>query len=358
MTVDELQKLITHQFFADRASPKKAAGRALGALVELVTYYKLVSWGFQNQIIIENKIAEFGRPKITHNVEFSIHKVQSQTVKAFDKSKLPLTASKFGKLTGLTPNKSRTALSKNGLYRNSSEFIENEKNSTIANISSHDKTTITLNITQLLKHPSVIIECKRVGVEEGMKKGPQSIEKAKQGAYVARSVSSLQKVTIADGTPLYFNPAKPKGNPINVTTFLENIAKGRQLDSEISDFVMTVGIVSNHGNWFTSNNMNKELKVLAHSYDWLLFLTDQGLSTFVKECLVKDTIISNAFRNSHDKHMPSEKMTKVTLPIEAHFELLKYFSTNDKATDSWFNILTPRALSIAELKQSMKTLVN
>jgi hypothetical protein len=32
-----------------------------------------------------------------------------------------------------------------------------------------------------------------------MKKGPQTIEKAKQGAYVARTVSSLQKIRLRDG---------------------------------------------------------------------------------------------------------------------------------------------------------------
>ena len=44
-----------------------------------------------------------------------------------------------------------------------------------------------------------MFECKRVGVEEGNKKGPQTIEKAKQGAYVARTVSSLQKIRIDSG---------------------------------------------------------------------------------------------------------------------------------------------------------------
>ena len=32
-----------------------------------------------------------------------------------------------------------------------------------------------------------------------MKKGPQTIEKAKQVAYVARTVSSLQRVRLRDG---------------------------------------------------------------------------------------------------------------------------------------------------------------
>ena len=42
--------------------------------------------------------------------------------------------------------------------------------------------------------------------------------------------------------------------------------------------------MSNHGNWFTSENHNKELKVLAQSYDWLLFLTDAGLASSSTNC--------------------------------------------------------------------------
>ena len=41
----------------------------------------------------------------------------------------------------------------------------------------------------------------------------------------------------------------------------EIIASG---DPELlSRFILTVGVVSNHGNWFASENHNKELKVLA-----------------------------------------------------------------------------------------------
>ena len=43
--------------------------------------------------------------------------------------------------------------------------------------------------------------------------------------------------------------------------------------------------MSNHGNWFTSGNQNKEMKVLAQSYDWLLFLTDDGLAQFITDLL-------------------------------------------------------------------------
>lgn len=48
-----------------------------------------------------------------------------------------------------------------------------------------------------------MFECKRVGVEEGMKKGPQTIEKAKQGAYVALKSASLQKVRDKNGEVLW-----------------------------------------------------------------------------------------------------------------------------------------------------------
>ncbi len=43
-----------------------------------------------------------------------------------------------------------------------------------------------ISIAQQSEMPYAIFECKRVGVEEGAKKGPQTIEKAKQGAYVAK----------------------------------------------------------------------------------------------------------------------------------------------------------------------------
>ena len=40
----------------------------------------------------------------------------------------------------------------------------------------------------------------------------------------------------------------------------------------LQKFILTVGVVSNHGNWFTAEDHNKELKVLAQSYDWLMFI--------------------------------------------------------------------------------------
>jgi len=54
-------------------------------------------------------------------------------------------------------------------------------------------------------------------------------------------------------------------------------------------FIVTVGVVWNRGNWLASENQNKELKVLAQSYDSLLFLTNNGLAEFIEKLLFKPT---------------------------------------------------------------------
>jgi hypothetical protein len=69
-----------------------------------------------------------------------------------------------------------------------------EKSFLLASINEDNGETLNLNICEQSRKAYAIFECKRVGVEEGMSKGPQTIEKAKQGAYVARTASSLQKI--------------------------------------------------------------------------------------------------------------------------------------------------------------------
>ena len=80
-------------------------------------------------------------------------------------------------------------------------------------------------------------------MEEGMKKGPQSIEKAKQGAYVARTVSSLQKIRYADGRvggvihlasgELYHRP---------YVDLLEEVVASKNA-AILRNFILTVGVV-------------------------------------------------------------------------------------------------------------------
>lgn len=74
-SVDKLQKVLAEDVFKHTKDPKKASGRALGTLVEIITYYLLKTCGLNNQISIERGLAEYGNPYITHNVEYSLHPI-------------------------------------------------------------------------------------------------------------------------------------------------------------------------------------------------------------------------------------------------------------------------------------------
>jgi hypothetical protein len=123
---------------------------------------------------------------------------------------------------------------------------------------------------------------------------------------------------------------------------------------------LTVGVVSNHGNWFTSDNQNKELKVLAQSYDWLLFLTDKGLSQFIKKLLYKPAKkykpIREAFLSSYTKEKKKNQFTKVQMNIDADRLLLDYFSKNIKTIEGWFNVISPRKKNLSALKDELREL--
>jgi len=128
----------------------------------------------------------------------------------------------------------------------------------------------------------------------------------------------------------------------------------------LQKFILTVGVVSNHGNWFTAENQNKELKVLSQSYDWLLFLTDNGLAQFIDELLLNpnkaNKKIQDAFINSYSKDKKRNVFTKVKMDYEADLALLEYFSKNIGKIESWFNIISPEGKSIDELKKELSEL--
>src|SRR5712692_9738041 len=77
-SVDQLQKVLAKRVINYAKDSKKAAGRALGTLVEIITFYMLKSWGFEHSVAIEQALAEFGNPGITHNVEYSLHPILRQ----------------------------------------------------------------------------------------------------------------------------------------------------------------------------------------------------------------------------------------------------------------------------------------
>lgn len=205
---------------------------------------------------------------------------------AFSRDELPITARKIAK-DGISADsiKSYALLSNSLILRNSCTICDRGETFINAYLDQLGNNEGQYSVETLQRRPFAIFECKRVGVEEGMRKGPQTIEKAKQGAYVARTVSALQKIRLTDGSMggLIQKRDGTFRHGDYYALMAEIIASG---DPELlSRFILTVGVVSNHGNWFTSENHNKELKVLAQSYDWLLFLTDAGIAQFIDELL-------------------------------------------------------------------------
>lgn len=364
-SVDALQRALTRDVFHYAQDSKKAAGRALGTLVEIITFYLIKSWGYEKHTAIERRLPEYANPDITHNVEFSLHPSEEiETVKV-DKSKLPLTPKKILKLLS-SPDwdsedaKSTQLLSSVEILRNACTLHEDDSRVIVAYLGKATQTAYRLSVHRLTPHPFAVVECKRVGVEEGVKKGPQTIEKAKQGAYVARTLSSLQKIRMNDGSTygvLHLDSGELRCEPY--AEFLQSVVDSDDA-SLLRDFILTIGVVSNHGNWFTSNDHNKELKVLAQSYDWLLFLTDAGLSAFVESLLVKPAKkyqpIRDAFIQSYSGKKGVNRFTKVKIALAADLALQEYFKKNRSKIESWFNVISPADRSVADLKRELAQL--
>ncbi|MCX6006120.1 MAG: hypothetical protein NTZ34_02520 [Chloroflexi bacterium] len=366
-SVDQLQKVLAEKVFHYAKDSKKAAGRALGTLVEIITFYLLKSWGFERSVAIERALAEFGNPEITHNVEYSLHPVLRESSLLLPASKLPLTSTrvlswideKKFPINGFVKTGS-VLLTSNKILRNSCIIGFGKYSQLMANLKSikDDKAQIAV-IEQHFK-PYAIFECKRVGVEEGMGKGPQTIEKAKQGAYVAKSVSSLHKIRLRSGE--LYGLIYKDNNKIYAKPYAE-LAEEIITSSDpelLRDFILTVGIVSNHGNWFTSDNHNKELKVLAQSYDWLIFLTDEGLSAFITELLLDPVPLlkpaRTAFLASYTADKQKNQFTKVQMDYEADQVLQAYFKNNKKRIGQWFNVIAPNNKAINKLQSQLATL--
>ena len=73
-SIDTLQKALGEGAFSYAQDKKKAAGRALGTFVEIISFYLLKSWGFEREIAIERSLPEFANPEVAHNVEFTLHR--------------------------------------------------------------------------------------------------------------------------------------------------------------------------------------------------------------------------------------------------------------------------------------------
>lgn len=366
-SVDQLQKILTDKVFHYAKDAKKAAGRALGTLVEIITFYALKSWGLERYIAIERPLPEFGNDDITHNVEYSLHPSIPLATLEFTRDDLPITARKIAKIPEIVkldiPSdsvKSHALLSKDLVLRNSCMVCDRGETFINAYLEYLGTTAGRYSVASLCRRPFAIFECKRVGVEEGMRKGPQTIEKAKQGAYVARTVSALQKIRLTDGSMggLIQKRDGSFRHGDYYRLMAEIIASS---DPELlSRFILTVGVVSNHGNWFTSENHNKELKVLAQSYDWLLFLTDAGIAQFINELLFNPAeelkAAKQIFLASYTGQKGVNQFTKVQISLAADAALQSYFRSRMQVIGGWFNIIAPAGKGLAVLKDELDTL--
>lgn len=354
-SIDKIQKTLADNVFNYTGDKKKAAGRALGTFLEIITWYLIKSWGLDNFTAIERPLYEYANNDISHNVEFTMHGNKLLDKGVYNPNNIPL---KSRNIISVLDN---DILYKNVDLINKSDAIKNA--CTIYN----DKNVFTnvyintqksqYSIYSLLQHPFAMFECKRVGVEEGMKKGPQTIEKAKQGSYVARTVSSLQRIRNNDGS---ICGVIQKNNGEYLTgdyyDMLKSIIDSNNIEL-IRNFVLTIGIISNHGNWFTSDNPNKELKVLAQSYDWLIFLTDDGVVQFITDLLLEPkneyVAIKNAFLLSYSSNKKSNVFTKVRMNYKSDKALCEYFNTNIKKIESWFNVISPKGNNLLNLKDNL-----
>jgi hypothetical protein len=377
-SVDKLQKVLAEEVFKHTKDPKKASGRALGTLVEIITYYLLKTWGLNNQISIERGLAEYGNPDITHNVEYSLHPIVHSSFLTIDKSEKSITSNIILKALQATGfdlkgfERKNNQLLSNGILRNACTIAMSENSFLLCSIKSDKGSNLELHIYEQSRKPYAMFECKRVGVEEGMTKGPQTIEKAKQGAYVARMASSLQKIRCDEGEMqgiIYKSDGSYVIKPY--VKLMEEIIFSS--DKELlRKFILTIGIVSNHGNWikktpdgelsFSEEHFQKELMVLAQSYDWLLFLTDQGLSDFIDKLLLnpipKFQFLRDTFLSSYKEDKKKNQFTKVQMNIEADRILLKYFKDNLERVESWFNVISPSKKSLIDLNNELEELKN
>ena len=365
-SVDKLQRVLATEVFNHTKDPKKAAGRALGTLVEIITYYLLKTWGLNDHISIERGLEEYGNPDITHNVEYSLHPVIGNLNISIEKNDKSVTANAIIKalikhkfrLKGFE-KKSNQLLSSN-ILRNACTIATSSDSFLLCSIRESGGSKLELNIYEQSAKPYAVFECKRVGIEDGMKKGPQTIEKAKQGAYVARTASSLQKIRTESGQ-MYGIIYKSDGSYI-VEPYVELMEKIIFSDNQelLRRFILTVGIVSNHGNWFTSGNQNKEMKVLSQSYDWMLFLTDAGLSEFIENLLLSPTkkfeFLRETFLSSYKEGKKKNQFTKVQMNIHADAILREYFSKNLTKIEKWFNVISPEKKEVPVLKNELQQL--
>ena len=156
-SVDALQAALAEEVFSHTKDARKAAGRALGTLVEVITYYLLKSWGLEEHTAIERRLPEFGEPGITHNVEFSLHPSSVAGEAKFSTDELPITARKILKAMKAGSferdrMKSNQLISTKLVLRNSCVIYEDELAIFIARLAASRDSIVSVKVNRLLPH--------------------------------------------------------------------------------------------------------------------------------------------------------------------------------------------------------------
>ncbi|MBM2813942.1 MAG: hypothetical protein HW421_704 [Ignavibacteria bacterium] len=365
----KLQKTLETKVFNYAKDAKIAAEKALKILVEIITFYLLKTWEFNDNISIDYSLPEYGNPDITHKVDYALLPIINEKIITIPK-KIDFISPNF-LLKELQKNDfdiekfdftKNQLLSRTKILRNACVIGHSTNSNLLAGFEKINEHTYDIRIYEQLLKPYAMIECKRVGVEEGMKKDPQTIQKAKQGAYVPRAVSSLQKIKDENGELKGIIYKSDNYYYIDDYSMLHKKIIKSDDKELLRKFVLTIGVVSNHGNWFTFNNPDKELKILAQSYDWILFLSDKGLAEFIEifiqKPIEKYRIIRDAFSNSYAAVKKKNQFTKVQMNFESDAILLDYFENNLYLIEKWFNIISPANSNIDILKEQLVSLKN
>ena len=371
-SVDKLQKVLATDVFNHTKDPKKAAGRALGTLVEIITYYLLKTWGLNNQISIERGLEEYGNPNISHNVEYSLHPIIQSTTLTIERTDKAITSNKILKalvtaeynLDGFT-EKSNQLLNK-GILRNACTIATSEDKYLLCSIKNITPEQIELHVYEQSRKPYAMFECKRVVVEEGMIKGL-----VLEMAYDALVVSNIQKIINEKGEQQGI--AFKKDGTYTIKPIEDLKADVIELEDKelLKRYVMTIAVIS-YSRYpmknteideedFNHQDIQKEIKMLAKSYDWLLSVTDQGLLEFVEKFILVpqngDYFLRNLLLSENEKAHIEKRPLQDWMSTEIDKRLTDFFSENPQKIESWFYVMAP-AKKLSELKRDLGKLQN
>jgi hypothetical protein len=169
--VDKLQNALGEKVFHYTQDKKKAAGRALGTMVEIITYYLLKTWGFNNSTSIERGLVEYGNDDISHKVEYSLHPIIKEYDVKIANDGNSITSTKILNVLEQTVDiskferKTNNLLDKHNVLRNACTVAESQNSFLLTSFKCFGESEHELFVFEQKQKPYAMFECKRVGVE-------------------------------------------------------------------------------------------------------------------------------------------------------------------------------------------------